>query len=182
MEGCAETITYTQNPEAQSADPFDWLKELFRIAPEYHWQELPGAGATGYRPLLPNAPLGPGGAAGLWGEEPLPDPLKQLHGVEHVTRTQVLAEALLELFAHHDSMFKTLLEQQPELRELIPLAMVYHDATAEVEAKAVEEDRAAELFTRDMSRVGRYSAKVIDRSPLPYDIKRVILSHALKPS
>ena len=86
-----------------------------------------------------------------------------LHGVDHVTRTQVLAEALLALFARHDPAFNVLLAQQPELRELIPLAMVYHDATAEVEAKAVEESRAAELFVRDMNGVGRYSTMVIDQ-------------------
>ena len=160
-ESGQKTIS-NQNPVAEQAELFDWLKELFSFAPETagkSYRELAQLAIDCYY-RMPH----PDQAVQLaMADTPIPDPLKLLHGVEHVTRTQVLAEALVQLFSRHDSKFQALLEQQPDLRELIPLAMVYHDATAEVEDKTVEETRAAQLFTRDMNRVGRYSSAVVEQ-------------------
>ena len=91
----------------------------------------------------------------------VPNILKSEHGVDHVTRTQILAEALVELFEKHDPCLGEFLTANTDLRELIPLAMVYHDAVAEVKAKSMEEIGAAELFERDMEVSGRYPAALV---------------------
>ena len=83
--------------------------------------------------------------------------IKSSHGVEHVTRTQVFSEALISFFEQNDKSFEQLLASKPSLRELVPLAMVYHDVVAEVVDKSREESGAAEMFLRDMVASDRYS-------------------------
>ena len=146
-------------PKADSGPAFTWLRDLFRYTPDTYnksYCELTRLAIRHYY------------------QTPHPDQLEWLsqqkteigslradHGVDHVIRTQILAEALLELFYQHDPDYEELLNTMPELRELIPLALVYHDVVAEVEPKSVEEARAAEFFERDIKASGRYSEELI---------------------
>ena len=142
-------------PGGEQPDAFGWLRELYRFSPDTTGKSYPDLAQQAinhyYRMLHPDQ-----------AEKfamfllPVPSLLREHHGVDHVTRTQILAEALIELFIRHDLSFQALFAEQPELRELIPLAMVYHDVTAEVEVKSTEEIRAAEFFERDMRASKRY--------------------------
>lgn len=85
--------------------------------------------------------------------------LRDFHGEEHIVRTQLLAEAILEL-CHDYSPCAWLQQNYPDLRELIILAELYHDIYAEVEGlgqgKEHEERVAAEFFQRDLVAYGQY--------------------------
>jgi hypothetical protein len=72
------------------------------------------------------------------------------HGMDHVVRTMRLNQALSGLFCQFDDQYQRLFMHK-DMETLLPLAMLYHDVVAEVEPKADEERRAAELFTVDMT-------------------------------
>ncbi|MCL1078547.1 hypothetical protein D5R81_11295 [Parashewanella spongiae] len=92
--------------------------------------------------------------------KPVPVMFKKNHGAEHVTRTQIIAEALIELFILYQPTTAELFIEEPELKELIPLAMIYHDVAAEVTDKSEEEIQAAAIFQRDMKMAARYSSAI----------------------
>ena len=55
-------------------------------------------------------------------------------------------QSLSALFCKHSpEKYGKLFQVYPDLDRLLPLGMLYHDAVAEVEDKAVEEKRAAEV-------------------------------------
>ncbi|WP_257293851.1 hypothetical protein [Endozoicomonas sp. YOMI1] len=88
---------------------------------------------------------------------------RTLHGLDHALRTQMAIEFLLDdhVLPQFHRPFKELLDNQPQLRELLPIAELYHDAVAEDEPKEVEELRAAELFHRDMTSLQQYPDELI---------------------
>ncbi|WP_257296952.1 hypothetical protein, partial [Endozoicomonas sp. YOMI1] len=59
---------------------------------------------------------------------------RPFHGLDHALRTQLATEFLLEVLLDFHQPFRELLKQQPLLGELLPIAELYHDAVAEVEA------------------------------------------------
>lgn len=137
-----------------------WLRELYDYAPVTHGKSYRDLAQLAVRHYY-RTPH-PGQSEKLvWRKDKMPALLREDHGVDHVTRTQILAEALLELFARHDQDYRDMLEAYPGLCELIPLAMVYHDVVAEVEPKAEEEARAAEFFERDIRASGRYPEELV---------------------
>ncbi len=75
------------------------------------------------------------------------------HGVDHVVRTMRINQALSALLCKHSpEKYGELFQIYPDLESILPLGMLYHDVVAEVEDKAVEEKRAADLFRKDMLR------------------------------
>ena len=144
---------------------------LFQEWLEQHWPKAPDVRGLGYHQLALRAIeyyyLQPdletlARLTGLQGYRPQPDVPRQYHGVDHVVRTQILAEALIPLFEHFEPEVASLLARRPKLRELIPLALVYHDVVAEEKAKELEESEAARLFTRDMEASGQYETADIN--------------------
>ncbi len=156
FEDIARTEPRPVTSQRAKQNIFNWLKTLYRFSPDTAGKNYPELAqlAINHYYRMPHPDQAEQFAMS---QQQIPDLLRVDHGVDHVTRTQILSEALLELFAKHDQAFRVLLSEQPELQELIPLAMVYHDVTAEVEAKSIEEIRAAEFFERDMNASGRYS-------------------------
>ena len=136
---------------------FNWLKELYSFSPDTTEKSYPELAqlAIDHYYRMPHPDQAEQFAVS---QQPIPDLLRQSHGVDHVTRTQIFSEAFLEIFSKYDQTFRDLLDSQPELLELIPLAMVYHDVTAELEDKLMEEIKAAEFYQRDMHASRRYSS------------------------
>ncbi|WP_196221425.1 hypothetical protein, partial [Sansalvadorimonas verongulae] len=134
---------------AHGSSTFGWLRSLYSFAPDTEGKSYPELAqlAINRYYCMPHQNWAERYAMG---SNEVPTLFRKDHGVDHVTRTQILSEALLELFPKHDQTYKELLNNNPGLKELIPLAMVYHDVTAEAEDKSLEELHAAEIFERDM--------------------------------
>ncbi|WP_257294621.1 hypothetical protein, partial [Endozoicomonas sp. YOMI1] len=60
---------------------------------------------------------------------------RQWHGLDHALRTQLATEFLMDekVLPHFHKPFRELLLKHPQLRELLPIAELYHDAVAEDE-------------------------------------------------
>lgn len=155
--------TENNNPaptEKKIISAFEWIRDLYQYNPETAGKTYPELAQLAIRHYY-QTPHPDQAMKLLANNKKVPVLLRKDHGVDHVTRTQILSEALLELFAKHDPQYKELLDNEPDLHELIPLALVYHDVVAEVEPKNVEELRASECFERDMKGSNRYPETLI---------------------
>ncbi|MBO9480685.1 hypothetical protein [Salinisphaera sp. G21_0] len=143
---------------------FDWLEALLATPPIFDQRESQRMGR--YRALTLEA-------GQHYYQSPHPSQAKAIiaaglnscyrhfHGLDHALRTQLATEFLLEILTDFHLPFKKLLKLHQPLQELIPIAELYHDAVAEVEAKENEELRAAELFLRDMRELQQYPEPLI---------------------
>ncbi len=61
--------------------------------------------------------------------------LRSNHGVDHVLRSMRLGQALADLCQRHSQRYQRLFAENPELERLLPLAVLYHDVTAEIAPK-----------------------------------------------
>ena len=86
---------------------------------------------------------------------------RRFHGIDHAVRAQMATEFLVEVLPIYSEPFRELLKTHPQLRELLGIAELYHDAVAEDEPKNMEELRGAELFERDMRALKAYPDDLI---------------------
>ena len=139
-----------RNPEYNTSAQLTLLDKLFEVTP---LQLIPSALDDlaqqvldhYYRPIHPRQAM-----SHIFNDSTLS---RTHHGIDHVVRTMRLNQALSELFSQYDVRYKKALDC-PEMKTLLPLAMLYHDIVAEVEPKEHEETRAADIFTRDMLAAG----------------------------
>ena len=75
---------------------------------------------------------------------------RQHHGEDHVARTAVILEAVIQFHKELGTEYVTLFDRHPDLDRLLHLAMVYHDAGAEVVDKNLEELLASRVLERDL--------------------------------
>lgn len=88
--------------------------------------------------------------------------MRKFHGCDHVLRCTVLGDALMESFKKHDAQYRTLLSQDPQLEQLILIAILMHDITAEIEDESQEELSAAREF-KDLTERNGFPPALIDK-------------------
>ena len=142
------------DPQGLKPSGYQWLQPLFEhtLSPDSRWSytETSQAVVRHYyqRPHALQLKRVLNGTAD-------PECQKANHGADHVTRTQIYAEASIELFKNY-APFDQLLEKHSKLPEVLPLALLYHDVYAEVGKKEDEEPVAANYFLKDMQAQGKY--------------------------
>ena len=75
---------------------------------------------------------------------------REHHGVDHIARTVIILEATIQFHKELAPEYANLFQRYPDLERLLSLAMVYHDAVAEVAEKPLEEILAYEILERDL--------------------------------
>ncbi|WOG29122.1 hypothetical protein [Endozoicomonas sp. 8E] len=87
-------------------------------------------------------------------KQTMPTVWKPLHSCSHVLRARNNGLWYMELLEKFQQRFL-----RPQEKELLSLAIIYHDATAEDVDKSVEESSSAEYFKRDLA--GHYPEKLL---------------------
>ncbi|WP_422135114.1 hypothetical protein [Endozoicomonas sp. ALD040] len=85
----------------------------------------------------------------------MPAVWKPQHSCSHVLRARNNGHWYMELLEKFQ-----LCSLSPDEKELLSLAIIYHDAAAEDVDKSAEESKSAEYFRRDLT--GRYSVQLLD--------------------
>ncbi|WP_257295253.1 hypothetical protein, partial [Endozoicomonas sp. YOMI1] len=121
----------------KDSSPDHWLEALLASPPIFDPPEMQRAGR--YRTITREAGQHyyqnphPGLAKNILARGIKPR-YRECHGLDHALRTQLATEFLLEILTDFHPPFKELLKQHQLLQELLPIAELYHDAVAEVEA------------------------------------------------
>ncbi|MBO9494133.1 hypothetical protein J7438_08540 [Thalassotalea sp. G20_0] len=93
------------------------------------------------------------------GRKTIPTVWKPLHSCSHVLRARNNGQWYMELLEKFEQRYLS-----PEEKELLSLAIIYHDAAAEDVGKSAEETRSAYYFTRDLAR--HYPKQLLDTMAL----------------
>ena len=88
--------------------------------------------------------------------------MRKFHGCDHVLRCMVLGDALMESFKQHDAQYRRLLSKDPQLEQLILIAILMHDITAEIKNKSQEELNATREF-RELTERSGFPQALIDK-------------------